>query len=65
MATVTGGVTIDFYGNAIDNMAKAEALQEIANNDLDILLKLQQLSKSKKAIEKFKNNWVFIKNMFI
>ncbi len=61
----TGTVTINLTGNAIDNRVKSEALQIIANNDLDILLKLQKLSKSIKAIKNLRDKWNLIESMFL
>lgn len=40
---------------------KTEALNALANLDLDILQKLSELSKSPNAISQLKNNFGFIK----
>lgn len=49
--------------NAVDFMAKKQALQSIALLDTDTIAKLGELSKSEKAVTKLKTSWLLIKNM--
>jgi hypothetical protein len=49
--------------NAVDFIAKIEALRTIALLDTDTLVFLGELSKSEKAISKLNKNKTLIKNM--
>lgn len=57
----TGMVTIDLYEDVFENKARSIALQTLANLDIDTLQKLEQLAKSKKAIDMLVAKWKTLK----